>query len=299
MDVSLRQLQVFRSVARHRSFSRAAEDLVISQPAVSAQIKSLEQVLGVPLFQRTGRGVELTEAGRQLLPYAERLLDLLDEALAAVHELRCAQRGQVRVAASTTAGIYVVPKALGAFHRAYPGVELSLDVLNRFAVHQRLLAGDADVAIMGLIEDPQDLEIAQFLPNELVVIASPRHHLARRHQIPLDEIAREPFLVREIGSGTRADMERIFAEAGLSPRVAMELRSNGAIKQAVAADLGVAVMPRDAIGLELETGRLIVLDVQGFPVRRWWSLVRRAGRQPSAAADALWNFLLQYRLQAR
>jgi DNA-binding transcriptional LysR family regulator len=256
-------------------------------------------VLGVPLFQRTGRGVELTEAGRQLLPYAERLLDLLDEALAAVHELRCAQRGQVRVAASTTAGIYVVPKALGAFHRAYPGVELSLDVLNRFAVHQRLLAGDADVAIMGLIEDPQDLEIEQFLPNELVVIASPRHHLARRHQIPLDEIAREPFLVREIGSGTRADMERIFAEAGLSPRVAMELRSNGAIKQAVAADLGVAVMPRDAIGLELETGRLIVLDVQGFPVRRWWSLVRRAGRQPSAAADALWNFLLQYRLQAR
>ncbi len=299
MDVSLRQLQVFRSVARHRSFSRAAEDLVISQPAVSAQIKSLEQVLGVPLFQRTGRGVELTEAGRQLLPYAERLLDLLDEALAAVHELRCAQRGQVRVAASTTAGIYVVPKALGAFHRAYPGVELSLDVLNRFAVQQRLLAGDADVAIMGLIEDPQDLEIEQFLPNELVVIASPRHHLARRHQIPLDEIAREPFLVREIGSGTRADMERIFAEAGLSPRVAMELRSNGAIKQAVAADLGIAVMPRDAIGLEVETGRLIVLDVQGFPVRRWWSLVRRAGRTPSAAADALWNFLLQYRLQVR
>lgn len=297
MDVSLRQLQVFRAVARHRSFSRAAEELVISQPAVSAQIKALEQILSVPLFQRTGRGVELTEAGRQLLPYAERMLDLLNEALSAVRELRCAQRGQVRVAASTTAGIYVVPKALGAFHRAYPGVELSLDVLNRFAVHQRLLAGDADLAIMGLIEDPQDLEIAQFLPNELVVIASPRHPLARRHQIPLEEIAREPFLVREIGSGTRADTERIFAEAGFPIRVAMELRSNGAIKQAVAADLGVAVMPRDAIELELETGRLVILDVQGFPVRRWWSLVRRAGRPVSAAADALWHFLLQYRLQ--
>ncbi|MCX7624038.1 MAG: LysR family transcriptional regulator [Thermomicrobium sp.] len=297
MDVSLRQLQVFRAVARHRSFSRAAEELVISQPAVSAQIKSLEQVLNVPLFQRTGRGVELTEAGRQLLPYAERMLDLLEEALTAVHELRAAQRGRVRVAASTTAGIYVVPKALGAFHRAYPGVELSLDVLNRYAVQQRLLAGDADLAIMGLIEDPQDLEIAQFLPNELVVIASPRHPLARRHRIPLEEIAREPFLVREIGSGTRSDTERIFAEAGFPLRVAMELRSNGAIKQAVAADLGVAVMPRDAIGLELETGRLVVLDVQGFPVRRWWSLVRRAGRPVSPAADALWHFLLQYRLQ--
>jgi len=150
---------------------------------------------------------------------------------------------------------------------------------------------------MGLIEDPQDLEIAEFLPNELVVIASPRHPLARRHQIPLEEIAREPFLVREIGSGTRSDTERIFAEAGLPLRVAMELRSNGAIKQAVAADLGVAIMPRDAIGLELETGRLVVLDVQGFPVRRWWSLVRRAGRPASPAADALWQFLLQYRLQ--
>jgi len=225
------------------------------------------------------------------------MLDLLEEAITAVHELRAAQRGRVRVAASTTAGIYVVPKALGAFHRAYPGVELSLDVLNRYAVHQRLLAGDADLAIMGLIEDPQDLEIAEFLPNELVVIASPRHPLARRHQIPLEEIAREPFLVREIGSGTRSDTERIFAEAGLPLRVAMELRSNGAIKQAVAADLGVAIMPRDAIGLELETGRLVVLDVQGFPVRRWWSLVRRAGRPASPAADALWQFLLQYRLQ--
>jgi len=297
MDVSLRQLQVFRAVARHRSFSRAAEELVISQPAVSAQIKALEQVLHVPLFQRTSRGVELTEAGRQLLPYAERMLDLLEEAIATVHELRAAQRGRVRVAASTTAGIYVVPKALGAFHRAYPGVELSLDVLNRYAVHQRLLAGDADLAIMGLIEDPQDLEIAEFLPNELVVIASPRHPLVRRHQIPLEEIAREPFLVREIGSGTRSDTERIFADAGLPLRVAMELRSNGAIKQAVAADLGVAIMPRDAIGLELETGRLVVLDVQGFPVRRWWSLVRRAGRPVSPAADALWHFLLQYRLQ--
>ncbi len=297
MDVSLRQLQVFRAVARHRSFSRAAEELVISQPAVSAQVKALEQVLNVTLFQRSGRGVELTEAGRQLLPYAERMLDLLEEALTAVHELRAAQRGRVRVAASTTAGIYVVPKALGAFHRAYPGVELSLDVLNRYAVHQRLLAGDADLAIMGLIDDPQDLEIAEFLPNELVVIASPRHPLARRQQISLEEIAREPFLVREIGSGTRSDTERIFAEAGLSLRVAMELRSNGAIKQAVAADLGVAIMPRDAIGLELETGRLVVLDVRGFPIRRWWSLVRRAGRRPSPAADALWHFLLQYRLQ--
>lgn len=297
MDISLRQLQIFHAVAKHRSFSRAAQALCVSQPAVSAQIKALEQALQLTLFERTGRSVELTEAGRQLLPYAEQVMELLGDAMRAVHDLNNLQRGRVAVAASTTAGIYVVPRVLGAFHRAYPGIELSLDVLNRFAVQQRLLAGEVDVAIMGLIEDPHDLEIAQFLPNDLVVIASPRHPLARRRSIPLAELGRELFLVREVGSGTRADMERIFAEAGVSLRIAMELRSSGAIKQAVAADLGIAVVPLDAIQLELETGRLVVLDVEGFPVRRSWSLVRRAGRPASPAADALWHFFLQYALQ--
>ncbi len=297
MDVTLRQLQVFHAVARHRSFSRAAHALCVSQPAVSAQIKALEQALQLKLFERTGRSVELTEAGRHLLPYAEQVMELLDDAMRAVQDLNSLQRGRVAVAASTTAGIYVVPRVLGAFHRAYPGIELSLDVLNRFAVQQRVLAGEFDVAIMGLIEDPHELEIARFLPNDLVVVASPRHPLARRRSIPLAELGRELFLVREVGSGTRADMERIFAEAGVPLRIAMELRSSGAIKQAVAADLGIAVVPLDAIQLELETGRLVILDVEGFPVRRSWSLVRRASRPPSPAADALWHFFLQYTLQ--
>jgi DNA-binding transcriptional LysR family regulator len=297
MDISLRQLEVFHAVAKYRSFSRAAHALCVSQPAVSAQVKALEQVLQLKLFERTGRSVELTEAGRQLLPYAEQVLGLLLDAMRAVQDLSSLQRGRVAVAASTTAGIYVVPRVLGAFHRAYPGIGLSLDVLNRFAVQQRLLAGEFDVAIMGLIEDPHDLEIAHFLPNDLVVIASPRHPLARRRSIPLAELGQELFLVREVGSGTRADMERIFAEARVPLRIAMELRSSGAIKQAVAADLGIAVVPLDAIQLELETGRVVVLDVEGFPVRRAWSLVRRPGRPNSPAADALWHFFLQYALQ--
>lgn len=298
MDVSLRQLQVFHAVAKHRSFSRAARALCVSQPAVSAQVKALESAVKLPLFERSGRVVELTEAGRQLLPYAEQIVGLVEDAMRAVRDLNSLQRGRVAVAASTTAGIYVVPRVLGAFHRAYPGIDLSLDVLNRFAVQQRLAAGEADVAIMGLIEDPHDLEIAQFLPNHLVVIASPRHPLVRRRNIPLTELGRELFLVREVGSGTRADMERLFAEAGVPLRIAMELRSSGAIKQAVAANLGIAVVPLDAIELELETGRLAVLDVEGFPVQRSWSLVRRAGRPASPAADALWHFFLQYALQA-
>jgi DNA-binding transcriptional LysR family regulator len=290
---NLHQLHIFRTVAEQHSFSRAAELLYLSQPGVSLQVKALEKTVGLPLFERTSRSLRLTEAGRELYSYSERIFGLLSEAKMVLDELGGARRGTVKVAASTTAGIYVVPSALGAFHRANPGVKLTLDVVNRFTTQERLLADEVDLGVMGLIEDAHDLEVAEFAPNELVVIASPRHRLAGRVRIPIDELAREPFLFREQGSGTRTDVERLFAERGI-PRSGMELRSSGAIKQAVAADLGIAVTPLVAIELELLARRLVVLDVVGFPVMRSWSLVRRAGRQLSAAANALWSFLLEY-----
>jgi LysR family transcriptional regulator, low CO2-responsive transcriptional regulator len=148
---------------------------------------------------------------------------------------------------------------------------------------------------MGLIEDPHDMEVAEFVPNELVVIASPRHPLAGRKHVALDELAREVFLLRENGSGTRVDTQGFFEQHGISVRVGMELRSSGAIKQAVAADLGIAVMPLAAIELELLCKRLVVLHVAGFPVHRHWYLARRAGSHASATATALWNFLIEYR----
>lgn len=291
---NLHQLHIFRTVAAHHSFSRAADTLYLSQPGVSLQVKALEKTLGIELFERAGRSLRLTEAGRELLTYTERIFALLGEASLVIEELGGARRGTVKVAASTTAGIYVVPSALGAFHRGNPNVKLTLDVVNRFTAQERLLGDEVDLAVMGLIEDAHDLEVAQFAPNELVVIASPRHRLAGRIRIPLGELAREAFLFREEGSGTRTDVERLFAARGI-PRVGMELRSTGAIKQAVAADLGIAVMPLVAVELELLAKRLVVLDVEGFPVLRSWSLVRRAGRHLSAAAMALWHFLLEYR----
>lgn len=291
---NLHQLHIFRTVAQQRSFSRAAELLYLSQPGVSLQIKALEKTLGIELFERSGRTLRLTEAGGELLAYSERIFALLGEASLVIEELGGARRGTVKVAASTTAGIYVVPSALGAFHRGNPNVKLTLDVVNRFTAQERLLGDEVDLAVMGLIEDAHDLEVAQFAPNELVVIASPRHRLAGRVRIPLEELAREPFLFREQGSGTRTDVERLFATRGI-PRAGMELRSTGAIKQAVAADLGIAVTPLVAIELELLANRLVVLDVEGFPVDRSWSLVRRAGRRLSSAAMALWHFLLEYR----
>jgi DNA-binding transcriptional LysR family regulator len=295
MEINLHQLRIFQAVAEHGGYSRAAAALFLSQPGVSLQVKALERSIGLPLFEKVGRSLHLTEAGRELLGYSERIFALLDETRQVMEELGGGRRGTVKVAASTTAGIYVVPPALGAFHRQSPGVTLTLDVLNRHTVQKKLLDNDVDLAVMGLIEDTHDLEVATFVPNELVVISSPRHPFAGRKLIPLDELANDVFLLREAGSGTRIDTERLLSARGLRMRVGMELRSSGAIKQAVAADLGIAMMPLAALELELAAGRLVVLDVVGFPVHRHWSLARRAGSHPSAAAAALWDFLLAYR----
>jgi LysR family transcriptional regulator, low CO2-responsive transcriptional regulator len=294
-QLNLHQLTIFRAVAEQRSFSRAAATLYLSQPGVSLQVRALERSIGLPLFEKVGRTLRLTEAGRELLAYAERIFALLDETQLVLEELSGARRGTVKVGASTTAGIYIVPAALGVFHHQNPAVKLTLDVVNRFTVQERLLNGEIDLAVMGLIEDAHDLEVSEFVPNQLVVIAPPGHSLAPRRAIPLHELADHTLLLREAGSGTRTDVERIFAQEGIPLRIGMELRSSGSIKQAVAAELGISVMPLAALELELAVGRLVILDVAGFPVDRHWSLARRAGRHLSAAAFALWNFLLEYR----
>lgn len=296
--MNFQQLRTFRVVAQQRSYSRAAQLLYLSQPGVSLQVRALEESVGMPLFERSGRHLRLTEAGEALLEYADRILALVDESQHVLDELNGGERGSVRVAASTTAGIYIVPRALGGFHQQYPVVRLTLDVVNRFTVADRLLHDEVDVAVMGLIDDAHDLEVEPFLPNELVVIASPRNPLAQRKRIQIEELSEQVMLLREQGSGTRTDIERMFAERQLPLRIGMELRSSGSIKQAVTADLGVAIMPMHAIELELLAKRLVVLDVQGFPIRRDWSLARRAGRHLSAAASGLWDYLLLYRDEA-
>ena len=295
MFINLHQLHIFQAVAQQRSYSQAAEMLYLSQPGVSLQVKALEKSVGLPLFEKAGRTLRLTEAGQELLSYSERIFALLDETQLVLEELSGAQRGTVKVGASTTAGIYIVPSALGAFHHENPKVKLTLDVVNRFTVQERLLNDEVDMAVMGLIEDAHDLEVAEFVPNELVVIGSPQHRLAGMKHIPQEELSNEVFLLREAGSGTRTDVERLLLNKGVLLHIGMELRSSGAIKQAVAADLGIAVVPLRAIELELLANRLVVLDVDGFPVHRHWSLVRRAGRHLSATAQALWDFLLDYR----
>lgn len=291
--LNLHQLSVFQAVARHLNFSRAAEELNLSQPAVSMHVKQLEENLGLELFEKIGRRIHLTDAGRHLLEYSERIFALLEETIQCMEDVRGVQRGNLRVAADTTAGVYVVPAFLGAFRRTYPGVAIALGVANRARVSRQLLLNEVDLAVMGQVPPEEDLVAEPFLPNELVVIAAPSHRLAHRARIPLQELAAEPLLLREQGSGTRAAAERLFAAAGLPMRVGMELGSNSAIKQAVANDLGIAVISRHAVGLEVAAGRLAILDVEGFPLLRYWHVVHRRSRRLPPAALAFKSLLLR------
>ncbi len=271
---NLHQLQVFRTVARRMSFSRAAEDMILSQPAVSMHIKNLEKAVGLPLFEKIGHRIRLTEAGNELLHHAHRLFTVLQEASESMAQLRGGDEGHLRIAADTTAGVYVVPEYLGLFRRSFPRVDINLDVTNRATVLERLLLREVDLAVIGQFPTEKELVAIPFLVNELVIIAWPEHPLAKHRQIPLASVARELFLMREEGSGTRATQEKFFAEAGLTIQRGMELASNSAIKQAVANALGIAVVPKRSIELELETGQLVILDVQGFPRIRHWHIVQ-------------------------
>lgn len=296
MTFTPHQLDVFRTVARLGSYTRAAEAMHVAQPALSAHVAALQAHLGVALFERRGRGVALTGAGTEFLTYADQLLAMREKLARAAEDIRALRRGAVRIAASTTAGIYVVPPLLGTFHRRYPGLHVSLVVANRFTVLQRLSAGEIDMAVLGVLEGSERLTIEPFLPNWLVVVAPPGHHLlqraVRQGPIPLSVLAAEPLLLRERGSGTRVDTEGIFARAGVPLQIGQELGSTGAIKVGVLAGLGLAVLPTEAIELHLATGELAILPVEGFPVRRDWHLVRLAQRDLSPAAAAIRAHLL-------
>ncbi len=277
-SLNLHQLRVFQMVARRMSFSRAAEDMILSQPAVSLHIKNLEKAVGLALFEKIGRQIRLTEAGEHLLYHSHRVFTVLQETHEAMEALRGGDKGHLRVAADTTAGVYVVPEYLGIFRRSFPNVDITLDVTNRANVMERLLLREIDLAVIGQFPQEKELIAIPFLVNELVVIAWPDHRLVTRKRVPLTELAAETFLMRETGSGTRSTTEKFFSDAGLSIQIGMELASNSAIKKAVSNALGIAVVPRRAIDLELKTGELAIIDVQGFPRIRHWHIVQMRER---------------------
>jgi DNA-binding transcriptional LysR family regulator len=291
--VTVHQLRLLVSVVESGGFSRAADRLGMSQPAISHQLTGLSLVVGTPVLERVGRQVRLTQAGDLLYEHAKRILGEFEAAGAALDELRGLRRGRIRVAGDTTVGIYVLPDLLGAFRERYPEIEVRLGVDNRQTLYDRLVRNESDFVVSGrLWSDPALPLVARpFLGNELIAIASPRHRLARRRRVTLADLAREPFIIREPGSGTRETTEEAFHGAGLSIRPVMELASNGAIKRAVARDLGIAIVSRYAASLELAIGHLVELPVAGFPLRRQWHLVYPRDKRLGPVDEAFLAFV--------
>jgi DNA-binding transcriptional LysR family regulator len=291
-NVTLRQLRVFAAVARNLSFTRAARELHLTQPAVSQQVKLLEDEVGLPLFEKLGRKVQLAPAGDELLHYANQTIELMREATEALAAMRGLKRGVLKLGAVSTAK-YFAPSLLSAFTPAYPEVTIKFDVGNREEIIKQMAANDIDLVIMG--RPPRELETiaAPFAKHPLVIIASPAHPLAAKKRIPLKQLASEQFLIREEGSGTRASMEHVFRERHVPFRVSMEVSSNETIKQAVMAGMGLSFISAHTVGLELAAGKLVCLDIVGLPIVRDWYVMYLRDKHLSPIADAFRSFLLE------
>jgi LysR family transcriptional regulator, low CO2-responsive transcriptional regulator len=298
--VTVHQLRIFKAVADHRSFSRAAEALHLSQPGVSHQIKTLTAAAEVTLFEEIARRIHLTAAGQLLYEHASRILTDFESAGLALEELHGLRRGSLRLSGDTTVGIYVLPDLLGAFKEVHRNVEMGLDVGNRQHVYERLLANETDFAVVGRPwpRPAIPLIVRPFLPNELIAVASPRHPLARARRVSLKQLAAEPFIIREPGSGTRETTEVALRRAGRPVHTVMELSSNGAIKRAVARGLGITIISRYAVSLELKLGLLVELPVAGFPLHRQWHLVYPRDKRLGSVDEAFLDFLAEGRWRA-
>ena len=291
MHLTLRQLKVFESVARQLNYTQAARELHLTQPAVSMQIKQLEESLGVALFEQLGKRIHLTEAGQEVLTYARSINQQLDELEGVLDRMKGLSGGRLRISVATTAN-YFIPTLLGTFARRYPDVTLTLDVTNRETLLRQISENTVDLAIMGQPPASLDVEAHAFMENPLVIVAPPDHPLASQKKIPLARLQDEVFLVREPGSGTRIAMERFFSERNMHLKTGMEVGSNEAIKQSVQAGMGLGLLSHATIEQELALKRLAVLDVAEFPIMRHWYVVHRKGKRLSAAAEAFKQFML-------
>lgn len=289
---TIRQLEVFEAIARLNSFTRAAEELFLTQPTVSMQIKKLTDDIGLPLFEQVGKKIYLTDAGKELYQTCQGIFEHFSRFEMVVSDLKGLKSGKLRLAVVTTAK-YFAPRLLGMFCQQYPGIEVSLNVTNRERVLERLAGNRDDLYIMGQVPEAVDATTEVFLDNPLVVLASADHPLVNQKNISIDQLCGEFFIMREPGSGTRMATERFFAERDKKLKVRMELGSNEAIKQAIVGRLGIAVLSRHTLALDAPMGQLAELDVEGFPLKRYWYFAYPAGKQLSIVAKTFLEYLRQ------
>jgi LysR family transcriptional regulator, low CO2-responsive transcriptional regulator len=288
---TLKQVRIFEAAARHLHFGRAAEELHLTPPAVSIQLKLLETEVGLPLFEQVGRRMHLTRAGSELFGHARALLARLREADEAMADMKGAGGGELHLAATTTAE-YFAPWLLAEFRRRRPNLKLRLTVDNRDAIVRELTDNTVDLAVMGRAPRGLDAVAAPFARHPFAIVAAPTHPLASARRLDLRRFAGETFLIRERGSGTRDAMERAFAAQRFQPSEVIEIGPNEAIKQAAIAGMGVGFVSLHTAGLELASRRLVVLRVAGMPVMRDWYVLHRARKRLSAAATAFKDFLV-------
>ncbi|MET0049349.1 MAG: LysR substrate-binding domain-containing protein [Sedimenticola sp.] len=288
-QMSLRQLQVFESVARLLSYTRAAEELFLSQPTVSMQIKKLESDIELPLTEQTGKKISLTDTGKALYEATQDIFGTLNRLEMLINDQKGLHSGQLRVAVVTTAN-YFMPRLLGRFCQEYPGINVSLEVTNREHILERMSENLDDLYLIGEPPKSIDLEFKPYLANPMVVIAPADHPLAKQKSISIAKIAKEPFITREQGSGTRIAMENLFNNAGHQLNVRLELGNNESIKQAVLGGLGLSVLSLHTITTG-DINDLAVLDVQSFPIPWQWHIGHPKGKQLSIAAKTFIDYM--------
>lgn len=290
--ITFRQMQIFEAIVRHESFTRAAEELFLTQPTVSTQFKKLSEAIDMPLLDQSGRKLKPTEAGEELYRAIRQIFDAMADLDMRIAGLKGVQCGRLRLGVITTAK-YFAPEILGAFCRDYPGIDVSLKVTNRERIFERIQNNDDDLYILGQPPVKElNLKAYPFAPNPLVVLARRDHPLCSESNISIKRLAQEPFIFREAGSGIRDATIRLFSEHGFAPKVRMELGSNEAIKHAVVGGLGVAVLSLHTLVLEGADGPLNVLDVKGFPIERRWYLAHTKDKELSPTAQKFLEFAL-------
>ena len=292
LHITMRQLQVFESVARHLSFTRAAEELHLTQPAVSMQVKQLESMIELPLFEQMGKKVHLTEAGHAMVRHSRTMMSHLSEIERDINSLKGVEGGQLKICIASTVN-YFATRLLSRFCEKYKKVHISLEVINREELIRRLEANEPDLVLMGQPPDELDVEATAFMDNPLILIANPQHALASESKIKIDRMSEETFVMREPGSGTRSAMMRLFEEHGVKPKEGIQLSSNETIKQSVEAGLGLAVVSAHTVDLELKAGRLVSLDVEHFPLLRQWYICYRRGKRLSTTAQVFLEFVIE------
>ena len=288
---TLQQMRLFEAVARHGSITRAAEEVHLTQPSVSMQVKTLEEKVGMPLTEQIGKALHLTRAGEEVAAACRDILGRLSEMETALEDLHGEVGGPLSVAVVSTSK-YFLPQLLGSFKRRFPKVEPRLQITNRETVLARLRDNVDDLYIMGQPPEEEAVIAEPFLENVIVFVARPDHPLVGRRSIPLSRIAEENVIRREPGSGTRQAVEKLFSAAGVDLPTHMEFDDSAAIKQGVISGLGVAYLSLHSLRLELAAGEIAVLDVEGFPLRRRWFAVHRKGKRLSNAARAFHDYLL-------